>query len=169
MAFADLVTRITGLLSLVGQFMLVVSLPLWLLTDVNIPWIPILVLMLAPSLSALVQLALSRNREYEADRCAVELSGDPAGLASALEKLEYYQRGAWEQLVMPGRRIPDPSLLRTHPPTEERVRRLMELGARERLSPPVLDWSASQPRDPFAFLARPLPRSPRWHLSGLWY
>jgi heat shock protein HtpX len=169
MALADLVTRITGLLSLMGQFLLVVSLPLWLLTDVEIPWIPMLVLLFAPTVSALVQLALSRSREYEADRSAVELSGDPAGLASALEKLEYYQRGAWERFVLPGQRIPDPSLLRTHPPTEERVRRLLELGARERLPRPVSDWAPPPSRHPFGFLGDRLPVPPRWHVSGLWY
>jgi heat shock protein HtpX len=169
MAFADLITRITGLLSLAGQFLLVVSLPLWLLTDVDIPWIPILLLLLAPTVSALVQLALSRSREYEADRSAVELSGDPDGLASALEKLEHSQRSPWEGLVLPGRRIPDPSLLRTHPPTEERVRRLMQLGDRERLPSPVLDWSPPPSRDPFGFLRDRLPLPPRWHVTGLWY
>jgi len=169
MAFADLVTRITGLLSLAGQFLLLVSLPLWLLSSVDIPWIPILLLLLAPTLSALVQLALSRNREYEADRSAVELSGDPEGLASALEKLEYYQRGPWERLLMPGVRMPEPSLLRTHPPTRERVRRLLELGSRVQL-PRTLPVSL-QPRyrDPFGFLQDEAPRPPRWHVSGLWY
>ena len=170
MAFADLVSRITGLLSLAGQFLLLVSLPFWLFADLRVPWLPILVLLFAPTLSALVQLALSRNRELEADRSAAELSGDPEGLASALEKLEYYQASPWERLFMPGRRVPDPSLLRTHPPTGERVRRLLELRQREPLPRPVADrLMIAAPRDPFGFLAEDLPLRPRWHISGLWY
>jgi heat shock protein HtpX len=168
MALADLVTRITGLLSLIGQFLLLVSLPLWLFTDVDIPWFPLLALLFAPTVSALVQLALSRSREYEADRSAVELSGDAQGLASALQKLERSQSGLWERLALPGQRIPDPSLLRTHPPTDERVRRLLELSTREPLPRPVSDWSPP-PRDPLAFLEDRLPLPPRWHVSGLWY
>lgn len=168
MALADLVTRITGLLSLAGQLLLLVSLPLWLLTGVSVPWVPLLVLALAPTVSALVQLALSRSREYEADRSAVELSGDPEGLAWALEKLDHDQRGPWERLMLPGQRIPGPSVLRTHPPTAERVRRLLELGARERLPRPVLASAPDRARDPFGFLQQHLPL-PRWHVSGLWY
>jgi heat shock protein HtpX len=52
-------------------------------------------------------------------------------------KLERAQRRQWEGLVLPGGRIPDPSILRTHPVTEERVARLMALkgGAGEPLPP----------------------------------
>lgn len=169
MAFADLVTRITGLLSLAGQLLLLVSLPLWLLTDVDVPWFPILVLLAAPTLSAIVQLALSRSREFEADRNAVELSGDPPGLASALERLDLHQRSGWARLFMPRPRIPEPSLLRSHPPTEERVRRLLELTGRGRRPGFPADRRLSAPRDPLGFLGEGIPAPPRWHGFGLWY
>jgi heat shock protein HtpX len=169
MAFADLVSRITGMLSLFGQFLLLISLPLWLLNAADIPWIPILLLLFAPSLSALVQLALSRSRELEADRSAAELSGDPEGLASALQKLEYQQGGVWERIFMPGRRVPDPSLLRTHPPTGERVRRLLDLREREPFPrAPAALWEPDA-WDHFRLLANRLPLGPRWHVSGLWF
>ncbi|WP_198947688.1 M48 family metalloprotease [Haematobacter missouriensis] len=76
---------------------------------------------------ALVQLGLSRTREYDADRAAAELAGDPEGLVRALVKLERRVGRFWEEILLPGRRIPEPSLLRTHPPTESRIRRLRDL------------------------------------------
>ncbi len=54
----------------------------------------------------------------------------PEGPISALAKLERYQRGVWEQILMPGYRLPEPSLLRSHPPTEERIARLRALHGR---------------------------------------
>ncbi|MCG6861785.1 MAG: zinc metalloprotease HtpX [Chromatiaceae bacterium] len=169
MAFADLVSRITGLLSFAGQFLFFISIPLWLISDLEVPWIAILILMAAPTLSAMVQLALSRSREYEADRSAAELTGEPEVLATALQKLAYNQPGSWEQLFLPGRRIPDPSLLRTHPPTAERVRRLLELRERERL-PQILSNSLyREPRSSLDILTDRSPLRPRWHISGLWY
>ena len=163
MALADLVSRITSLLSLMGQFMLWFSLPLWLFGQISLPWLPILVMVLAPSLSALAQLALSRNREYEADRSAAALSGDPEGLISALQKLEYDQRRRWEGFFLPGQRIPEPSLLRTHPPTEERIQRLRSLQAQPS---PALGFSDELGQD---FLPQAPPRAPRWHPWGLWW
>jgi heat shock protein HtpX len=166
MAFADLTARVTGLLSVAGRFLLLLNLPLLLFSDYHIDWLPILVLLAAPTLSALVQLALSRSREYEADRGAAELTGDPEALASALEKMESAQGGLLERILLPGQRIPEPSLLRTHPPTRERVRRLLEL--RGRPTRPIPQTFLA-PRDPLAeFLARELGR-PRWHRTGTWF
>jgi heat shock protein HtpX len=165
MTFADTVSRITGLLGLLGQVLLVLGIPLLILGLETPPLGPLLVLLAGPTLSALAQLALSRNREYEADRSAAELSGDPAGLASALDKLERYQGRFWEQMMLPGRGLPDPSLLRTHPATEERIARLLELvPATPRLRP---IWQAGRSVPPV--LGAPHSRSPRWHLGGLWY
>ena len=169
MSFADTVSRITGLLGLLGQVLLVASIPLLVLGLEAPPLGALLVLLAGPTLSALAQLALSRNREYEADRSAAELSGDPAGLASALDKLERYQGRFWEQMLLPGRGLPDPSLLRSHPPTEERINRLLEL---ERPLPrldPALHLSGGAGRETPVPLAHSEPRPPRWHVGGLWY
>ncbi len=169
MAFADLTARVTGFLSVLGQVLLIVNLPLILFSDYRLDWLPILLLLAAPVLSTLVQLALSRNREFEADRNAAELTGDPEGLASALNRMEHHQGRAFANILFPGQRIPDPSMLRTHPPSEERIRRLLELRDK-RL---VLD-APRQPMgwvelDPLSeFLDRECGR-PCWHRSGLWY
>lgn len=95
-------------------------------------------LILAPMAAALLQLALSRSREFEADRSGARLIGDGEPLASALAKLE----GASQQITMPtvhremaGMYIVNPLRGRqgqstmarwfsNHPPTAERIRRL---------------------------------------------
>ncbi|MBR9883667.1 MAG: M48 family metalloprotease, partial [Oceanospirillales bacterium] len=127
MGLADLFSRLTSLLSFVGQALLVLNLPLLLLGLVTINWWLILLLVIAPVVSALAQLALSRTREYAADLNAARLTGDPEGLAHALDVIEQAQGGWLEHILMPGRRVPEPSLLRTHPQTHERVERLNAL------------------------------------------
>jgi heat shock protein HtpX len=87
----------------------------------------------APIAALLIQLAVSRSREYAADEGAAELSGNPAALASALKKLENYS-GRIESKVEPATAhmfIVNPlsgssflKLFSTHPPIQERVRRL---------------------------------------------
>jgi heat shock protein HtpX len=164
MAFADLTSRLTGLFSLTGQILLLINLPLLILGEATLPWLPILLLIAAPSISSLMQLALSRNREYEADLGAATLTGDPLGLASALSKMEAAHHGLFGRLFHPLPRIPDPSILRTHPPTEERIRRLVEI-AQERQPDPVHSVS---PFD-LAHLHAAEPYRPRWHRNGMWY
>ncbi|MET0104437.1 MAG: zinc metalloprotease HtpX [Sedimenticola sp.] len=127
MGLADLFSRATSLLSLLGQFLLLLNLPLILFSQVTISWWAILLLIFAPNLSALAQLALSRTREYDADLNAARLTGNPNALARALARIERVQGGWLEQIFLPGRRVPEPSLLRTHPHTEERIARLMAL------------------------------------------
>jgi heat shock protein HtpX len=130
MAFADMVSRYTSLMSTVGLFSLFVNLvgfaggygP-------QVPWTGVIVLLAAPTVGGLLQMALSRTREFDADLSAAALTGDPDGLASALTKLEKAQGKMWEGMMLPGNRIPDPSILRTHPKTEDRVERLMALKA----------------------------------------
>ncbi|MEP2452914.1 MAG: zinc metalloprotease HtpX [Nitratireductor sp.] len=132
MALADMVSRFTSVLSTVGLLSLVLNLLVFAGGyQAQVPWLAVFVLLAAPTVGGLLQMALSRTREYDADLGAAMLTGDPEGLASALVKLERAQGRLWESLLLPGGRIPDPSVLRTHPPTEERVRRLMALkGAR---------------------------------------
>jgi heat shock protein HtpX len=101
----------------------------------------ILMLILAPVAAMLIQMAISRTREYEADRGAAELIGNGEPLARALEKLEGYSKRvpmdvnpAMEQayIVNPlrasrGRSASFANMFSTHPPTEERIRRLREI------------------------------------------
>lgn len=122
MGVADVMSRLVSLASWVGQFLLLLNLPLLMTGLVHVPWSVVALLIFAPTLMALVQLGLSRTREYDADRAAADLTGDPEGLIRALGKLDRLTGRFWEEILLPG-----PSLLRTHPPTESRVRRLREL------------------------------------------
>jgi heat shock protein HtpX len=90
---------------------------------------------LAPIAAGLLQMALSRSREYEADRSGARLIGNGEPLARALEKLEVTaqripmdvnpaQAQAYIVNPLTGRRVQFANLFRTHPATEERVARL---------------------------------------------
>lgn len=127
MNLADALSRLTQVMSYIGVFLFAINLPLAMSGQAQIPWLAVLLLYFAPTIGSLLQLALSRSREYDADLDGAHLSGDPVGLASALEKLERYQGRFWEDMLPMGRKVPVPSILRTHPPTEERVQRLLEL------------------------------------------
>lgn len=163
MSLADVLSRLTRFMSFFAVFLFFVSLPAAMLGSTPIPWLAILMLYFAPTLSSLLQLALSRSREYDADLGGATLTGDPGALASALNKLERYQGRVWEDLFMPNRRIPVPSVLRTHPSTADRVTRLMSL--RKTAFPPLVI-----PR-PQTYLGgfTSLPARPRFHWTGFWF
>jgi heat shock protein HtpX len=165
MSLADLMGRLTSLMSWFGQLLLLLNLPAVLMGAAVVPWSVVLVLILAPTAMALLQLALSRAREHDADLDAAVLTGDPKGLASALAKLERYQGAYWEEILLPGRRMPEPSLLRTHPPTAERIQRLLALA--EEAEPPALP--PVRHRLPSWAAAAAVPHGPRWRWPGVWY
>jgi heat shock protein HtpX len=97
-------------------------------------------MLLAPMAAALVQMAISRSREYEADRVGAEICGDPAALASALQKIEGRARrvinptaernpaSAQLFIINPLSGRGADNLFSTHPNTGNRVRALMDLG-----------------------------------------
>jgi heat shock protein HtpX len=130
MALADIVSRFTSVMSTVGLFTLFINLGgIFGGVGEQVPWLAVLVLLAAPTVGGLLQMALSRSREFDADFGAAVLTGDPDGLASALRKLEQARGRLWEGILLPGGRIPDPSVLRTHPATEDRLERLAALKA----------------------------------------
>lgn len=103
------------------------------------PLAMVLVMLLAPLAAMLVQMAISRTREFSADRLGAAIAGDPRGLASALQTIE---RIAARTYVPTAERNPATAhlfiinplhggavagLFRTHPPTRERIARLLEL------------------------------------------
>ena len=165
MGIADVAGRLTRLMSLFGMVLLIVNLPLWSSGAAAIPWLVIPLLVFAPQITLLLQLALSRAREFDADLDAGGLIGDPGALAAALAKLERHQRGVWEQILMPDGRLPEPSVLRTHPPTAERIARLEALSGAPAL-PPLAERGAARRFE----AAWPMVQSaPRGRLIGFWY
>ena len=108
------------------------------------PVLTILVMILAPIAAVIIQLAISRTREFGADAGGAEICGDPEALASALAKIEAYA----QQIPMPTAEahpetaqmmIMNPlsggwlqGLFSTHPRTEERIARLREMAAQMR-------------------------------------
>ncbi|HKY31836.1 MAG TPA: zinc metalloprotease HtpX [Candidatus Polarisedimenticolia bacterium] len=90
---------------------------------------------LAPLAAVVIQLAVSRSREFQADASGAEMAGNPYGLASALQKLEDYGRRVPPLNVSPSMNhlyISNPlsgrslmALFSTHPPAKERIRRLL--------------------------------------------
>jgi heat shock protein HtpX len=128
MGLADLISRLTHMMSTFGMLLLFLSLPLMLLGFTFFSLLGVLLMMAAPTLSALLQLGLSRIREFDADLEAARITGDPEGLALALGKIAGQRGNLWQRILFPGYRNPEPSLLRTHPDTDERISRLLELG-----------------------------------------
>lgn len=96
----------------------------------------------APIAAMVVQMALSRSREYMADATGAEISGKPLALASALEKLDDYAHhrvmanatpassGLFIINPLAGVRSMAANLFSTHPSTEERIKKLREIAAR---------------------------------------
>jgi heat shock protein HtpX len=116
----------------------------------------LLIMILAPLGAAIVQMAISRSREYEADRGAAEISGNPAGLAQALMRLEQGRRSFINQaaeanpatahmfIVNPLSGLRMDGLFSTHPSTENRVAALMELAQQMGSAPAAAGWPRPQ-------------------------
>lgn len=104
-------------------------------------------MILAPMAAGLVQMAISRGREYEADRIGAEIAGDPQALASALQKIDAYAKRIHNPtaernpasgqmfIINPLAGRGADNLFSTHPATVNRVRALAELGAKTGMRP----------------------------------
>jgi heat shock protein HtpX len=105
------------------------------------PIVALLVMLLAPLAASLIQMAISRAREFEADRAGAEISGDPRALASALQKIHRIAQGipleaterhpetAQMMIMNPLSGGGLRGLFSTHPSTEERVERLLQMAS----------------------------------------
>lgn len=102
------------------------------------PVLAILVMLLAPIAAMIIQMAISRTREFGADRGGAEISGDPLALAAALAKIESYARGTplataerhpetAQMMIMNPLAGGMRGLFSTHPDTRERIARLQAM------------------------------------------
>jgi heat shock protein HtpX len=125
------------------------------------PIVGILIMLLAPIAASLVQMAISRSREYEADRIGAEIGGEPDALARALEKIEGYARqrvnlDAERNPAMAHLFIINPlagraadNLFSTHPNTKNRIAQLMDIArrfGRATPAPQIGPWDTPQTR-----------------------
>jgi heat shock protein HtpX len=126
----------------------------------------LLAMIVAPLAAMLVQMAISRSREYEADRLGAQIAGHPRGLANALQRLEagrhaFINQGAEANpgtahlfIVNPLSGARMDNLFSTHPSTENRVRALMEMAGGMPVGRPPFGgaapgpWGGAAPRGP---------------------
>ena len=165
MALADVISRLTRAMSYIGLLLLLVNLPLLLGNGEG---------------HSLAAGDPADRRAHCRHAAAIGLVAHPRvrrrsgsgpadrrrrlALVSALEKMERRSGRMWEEIFLPGRRIPGPSVLRTHPLTEDRVSRLRAL--RTPSGPELLlsdDGTAHHGSVP------EVPRRPRHRWSGIWY
>jgi heat shock protein HtpX len=119
------------------------------------PIVAIAAMILAPLAASLVQMAISRSREYEADRAGAEISGNPLWLASALQRLHEGTQAipnatAEANPATAHMYIDNPlsgggmrSLFSTHPPMEERIARLRAMASEYRAPPQAASQATS--------------------------
>jgi heat shock protein HtpX len=121
----------------------------------------LVIMILAPLAAGLVQMAISRSREYEADRIGAEISGQPLSLASALAKIERLARGiddptaernpgtAHMFIINPLHAHARDRLFATHPSTANRIAALQQMAAERPSRPaPMPDPGLSKSRIP---------------------
>jgi heat shock protein HtpX len=171
MGLADVITRVLLVMSYTALGLALYNIVALFRGEDTVSWWAVLFLYLAPALSSLFQLGLSRAREFRADADAAALTGDPDALASALRRLESTTGHFWEDLMfpVPARRVPSPSLLRSHPDTGERIARLAAL-SKGRAAPPA--------HEPLVIVEQPMmslvgygpgDMRPRYRWPGLWF
>jgi heat shock protein HtpX len=136
MQFAMVLGRLTRSLAQVALLLLFMSLFLRAFAVAALPLPPLLLLVFAPVGVDLLQLALARTREMEADLEAAELTGDPQALASALSKIRRREQSLFQAMFPNAVPLRLPPLFRDHPATEERIRRLLEMPQQ---GPPAAD------------------------------
>jgi heat shock protein HtpX len=151
---ASLTRSMAGL----GALLLLLSLPALMAGEVLVHPLALMLLWFGPTAADLLALSVSRRREFLADAGAVELTGDPDGLAAALARLDRLQGDDWERLA--GGNGPRwLRLFRTHPTIAERIERLAGMRRAPAMEwPERLAWGGDPRRNPWQAAVR------RWRM-----
>jgi heat shock protein HtpX len=166
LGLADWVSRASQGLYYVGAGLGALNLWRLVIGEDPVSWITVFLLIGAPLLMNELQLALSRRREFTADRAAALMTGDTTGVASAISRFEASTGSLWDDLVppVPARKVPLPSLLRFPPPAEARVSRLQALQP-----PPMPPLDIEEgPRISMVGIG-PIAMRPRYRWPGVWF
>lgn len=170
LGIADIISRTISVLSRIGLLLMFFG---SMSKQSAIPfWITGAILFFSPTVAVMLQLALSRTREFNADRGAAELTGDAHSLATALKKLDrlvqQQSSNVFGKILRPGMKRQQPAMLRTHPPTDDRVAALMEVAKEIESRESVFPELPNERRIPPADRSR-IRQKPRYRfLSGLW-
>jgi len=131
-----------------------------------VSWLSVALLIAAPALMTLLQLALSSAREIDADRAAALLTGDSLGVASAVSRLDLIPGSALDDLLppVPARKVPLPSMLRYPPPSGRRIARLNAFQA-----PPMPPLDIAEGPRISLIGVGPIEMRPRYRWPGVWF
>ncbi len=125
MTLAGFFHRLTHFLSCAGLVFMVLMVPFWITGEIDLSFAAFFILMSAPMVSMLLQLALSRTREFEADLESALILNSPYPLASALQKLESLRKRVLSHFMAASYVPSPPQMFSTHPDTNERIKRLL--------------------------------------------
>lgn len=127
MLVANIAQIITEEIAFLGKLLFIFALPLLILQGKLLSGISLfLFIIFSPVLSALIRSHLSRRREFEADSFSARLTEQPWYLASALRKVNYFQRGVFSG-ILSFRKNPLENWMSTHPETHLRIERLNQI------------------------------------------
>lgn len=163
---ADLISRCAQGLFYVGAGLAALNILAAISGGERVPWLSILLMILAPALMNLLQLTLSRSREYETDRAAALLTGDPLGIASAISRLDGTPGAPIDDLTppVPARKVGLPSMLRLSTEVDRRVARINAFQA-----PPMPPLDISEGPRISLIGVGPIELRPRYRWPGVWF
>ncbi|MFN3624702.1 MAG: zinc metalloprotease HtpX [Hyphomicrobium sp.] len=132
----------------------------------RIPWLSIILMVLAPTLMNLLQLGLSHAREQDADRTAALLTGDPLGVASAISRIDAFAGSPIDDILppVPARKVALPSMLRLSTDVERRVSRVTAFDA-----PPMPPLDITEGPRISLIGVGPIELRPRYRWPGVWF
>lgn len=163
---ADLVSRCAQGLYYVGLLWAAMNILSAIGGGEPISWQSIVLMLLAPTLMSVLQLALSRSREFEADRAAALITGDPLGVASAISRLDASPGAPIDEIIppVPARKVGLPSMLRLATNVEKRVALLTAFEA-----PPMPPLDITEGPRISLIGVGPIELRPRYRWPGVWF